>query len=97
MLDSIDHGLISGAQVKFFYDYDLSNKVSDEIVTKTNHVFVPVDKDTDYTTNGLNQYPTVTVDTVEATLTYDANGNLTGDGTHARRSFTRRRVDLLIF
>lgn len=37
----------------------------------------------DYTVNGLNQYETVVQTGGTTSLTYDANANLTGDGTWA--------------
>lgn len=48
--------------------------------TRSNDAYVPTGETvgaTSYAVNGLNQYTSVGA----ATLTYDANGNLTGDGT----------------
>jgi YD repeat-containing protein len=47
-----------------------------------------VNANTSYTTNGLNQYSAVG----SASLCYDANGNLTGDGTYAFKYDSENRL-----
>lgn len=78
-LKQMAHGLGSES-VTFDYGYNAIRKLISADVTDTRYLWSPFQsKSETYTANGLNQYNTAD----GATLTYDANGNLTGDGANS--------------
>jgi RHS repeat-associated protein len=81
-VETLRHGFAANASVTFTYVYNSENGLSGRLVSDTafqpgssNPALVPGTRA--YVPNSLNQYTSV----AGATLTYDANGNLTGNGT----------------
>ena len=80
-LDSLGHDLSGTADdVSFGFDYNAVNQIVARDDDNAAYVWQPAADEADgYTVNGLNQY----INVAGASLTYDANGNLTGDGVWA--------------
>ncbi|MEA3051817.1 MAG: hypothetical protein QOG72_720 [Sphingomonadales bacterium] len=77
--DTIANDLpVAGADVSFSFAYNQASQIVSRTVTNDAYAApTPYNVSRGYTVNGLNQYTAAG----PATFTYDANGNLTSDGT----------------
>jgi YD repeat-containing protein len=84
MLASLQQDLAGSAEdVTFNLSYLPGNQASSLLVSNTAYAYAePADLDHAYSANRLNQIERVDVGSYTFRLSYDANGNLTGDGTH---------------
>ncbi|HEY9218011.1 MAG TPA: DUF6531 domain-containing protein, partial [Phenylobacterium sp.] len=80
---TVQHAFVGGAGVTFTYLYNTENAVRGRLVSDAAYQAAPTNPALALGTrayaaaNALNQYPSV----AGMALSYDANGNLTGDGT----------------
>lgn len=88
-LTSIAHQL-KASSVTFTYGYNLAAQRTSQQVSDDRHLWKPAaNENLSYgTANGVNQYPSVGA----ASLSYDANGNLTGDGVNTFGYDTENRM-----
>ncbi len=83
-LTVLSHDFVTSADVTYTNNYTPARQIADAIIANAAFKYVPPASGTESygTTNTLNQYTTVTPPVGGAqTLTYDARGNLTFDGT----------------
>ena len=74
----------TGTVPQFALGYTAAHQLNSEASSQTSYVWQPTTNGTDAyaAANNLNQYPSHTpVGGTALAFTYDANGNLTGDGT----------------
>lgn len=76
-LQSLVDNLAGDAAVTTTFAYNPASQITKRTRNNDRYAYTGATPDATYVTNGLNQYTTVGA----ATLSYDANGNLTGDGT----------------
>ena len=70
----------SPANVQFDYTYNPASQIVTQARSNDTYAFTAITTaNNNYSINGLNQYTAVT----GSSLTYDASGNLTGDGTNS--------------
>jgi RHS repeat-associated protein len=81
-LDLLDHrDSLNASTVSYSFDYNLANQVTSKAISNASFAFTPPANDNEtYVSNGLNQYSSVTKNSVPFTLAYDGNGSLTSDG-----------------
>lgn len=88
-LDGIGHAFDGGASVTFDYLYNNVNQRTSLIVSDDQYLWRPTNAlDDVYVPNSLNQYGMI----AGFTLSYDANGNLTGDGTNTYTFDAKNRL-----
>ena len=82
-LNTLEHNLTgTGNDVLFTFGFNKANQVTSINLTNSTYEYgSSASRLSDYVPDGLNQYDSVTVDGVAATLTHDDNGSLTNDGT----------------
>ncbi|MCC6471171.1 MAG: hypothetical protein IT563_22845 [Alphaproteobacteria bacterium] len=79
-LARIEHRFHAQGLTRFDYGYNQAGQRTSQQVSDDRHLWRPAaNENLSYgTANGVNQYPTVGA----ASLSYDNNGNLTGDGVN---------------
>jgi len=88
-VQTLTHSFGGGASIAFTYLYNREGGLSGRLLNDTTYQAEPaVQASTAYTANGLNQYSAIAA----ASLAYDANGNLTSDGTVTYRYDAQNRL-----
>ena len=81
-------GAGTGNDVSFGFAFNPASQILTRVVSNSAYEFAPVSSIRSYTVNGLNQYTAVG----GATHSWDANGNLTGDGASSFGYDTENRL-----
>ncbi|MCL4854341.1 MAG: hypothetical protein KJZ78_23530 [Bryobacteraceae bacterium] len=88
LVQDLEHSFAAGTPVRFTYLYNREGGVSARLLNDATYQATPALQAIPYTANALNQYTSVGA----ASLAYDANGNLIGDGAATYRYDAQNRL-----